>query len=115
MTKLAVAFAALTVAAGGVAAAGPIDDICFKSGGTDAACACATGEVTTTLASEDLALYEEAADAYLLRSAAGLSDEEAWDAAVTQASAVTGVPEAEAYSRVQFAGVLHLDAIRACR
>ncbi len=114
-SRIAVLATLVSTSFAGAAAANPIDEICLKGGRSEARCVCATDALAATLAEVDLALYSEASDAYLLRSAAGLPDEDAWAAAIMETSALSGRGEADVRSRVQLAGALHRDAIRSCR
>lgn len=110
---VAVLFSSLGFA--GVAQAGPVEDVCLKGGRPYAQCACAAEALYERMPERDFTLYEMGSDAYLLRSAAGLPDEDAWAAAIIEVSAETGLGEADVRARMQLAGALHRDAIRACR
>ena len=111
----AVTFAGAVALIGTPALADPISDVCLKGGRSAALCECASDQLAATLGAEDLAVYAEVADAYLLRSAAGLPDEEAWDAAVIEVADASDATESQIRVKVQLAGNFHRDAMRACR
>lgn len=111
----ATAIGAALALSGTAALASPITDVCAKGGRSDAVCVCATETLAVRLAENDFLLYEDVSDAYLLRSAAGLPDQDAWDAAHAEVAAAAGMSVRDVSSRAKLAGAFHRDAMRGCR